>query len=62
MADVHSGTGTELDPSDPYAREAQTFPRLSEDMALRVARYGTEELLKAGEIIFEFKMTVHIRA
>jgi hypothetical protein len=34
-------------------REGQTFPRLSEDMARRVAHYGSEELLKAGDIVFE---------
>jgi thioredoxin reductase (NADPH) len=27
----------DLDPADPYAREAQTFPRLSEAMAQRIA-------------------------
>jgi hypothetical protein len=31
------GTHVELDVPDPYAREAQTFPVLSEDMAERVA-------------------------
>jgi thioredoxin reductase (NADPH) len=53
MADIETRTDPELDPTDPYAREGQTFPRLSEDMARRVARYGTEELLKAGDIVFE---------
>jgi len=42
----------ELDPSDPYAREAQTFPRLSEEMIARVAAYGTEERVPAGTIVF----------
>src|SRR5882757_3969900 len=42
----------ELDPSDPYAREAQTFPRLSEDMAERIAAYGTEERLPKGTLLF----------
>jgi thioredoxin reductase (NADPH) len=51
MKDNESEAG--LDPSDPYAREAQTFPRLSEEMTARVARHGTEESLKAGEILFE---------
>src|SRR6266851_5231428 len=51
MTDVQAGTEPELDPTDPYAREGQTFPRLSEEMALRVARYGTEEALKAGDIV-----------
>jgi thioredoxin reductase (NADPH) len=53
MADGKTSTEPELDPTDPYAREGQTFPRLSADMARRVARYGTEELLKAGDIVFE---------
>ena len=53
MADVQSSTEPELDPTDPYAREGQTFPRLSEEMAGRVARYGTEERLQAGDIVFE---------
>ena len=43
----------ERDPSDPYAREAQTFPRLSEEMAQRVAGYGTEEKLAAGDFVFQ---------
>ena len=42
-----------LDPSDPYAREAQTFPRLAPAMAARVAAYGTEERLPAGTLVFE---------
>ena len=37
-----------LDPTDPYLREAQTFPRLSPEMVARVATYGTEERLPAG--------------
>jgi thioredoxin reductase (NADPH) len=53
MADGKTSTEPELDPTDPYAREGQTFPRLSADMARRVARYGTEELLKSGDIVFE---------
>jgi thioredoxin reductase (NADPH) len=43
----------ELDPSDPYAREGQTFPRLSPEMASRVAGYGIEERLPAGALAFE---------
>ncbi len=41
-----------LDPSDPMAREAQTFPRLSEEMAARVARYGTAEHFAAHQPVF----------
>jgi hypothetical protein len=39
---------SDLDPTDPYARKAQTFPRLSEEMAARVVAYGTEERLPKG--------------
>lgn len=42
-----------LDPSDPYARAAQTFPRLPPAMAARVAAYGKEERLPAGTLLFE---------
>ncbi|WNG57719.1 cyclic nucleotide-binding domain-containing protein [Archangium gephyra] len=44
---------SELDPSDPYARDAQTFPRLSPEMAERVAAYGTEEWLPDGTLLFQ---------
>jgi len=42
-----------LDPSDPLAREAQTFPRLSDEMARRIAGYGQEESPVAGSLLFE---------
>ena len=42
-----------LDPADPDAREAQTFPRLSAEMMGRIAEYGTEETLPAGTALFE---------
>ena len=45
-------TRIDTDPADPYARTAQTFPRLSEEMSARVARYGVEERLPAGAHIF----------
>ena len=41
------------DPTDPYLREAQIFPRLSPEMADRVARYGQEEILPKGTLVFE---------
>jgi thioredoxin reductase (NADPH) len=44
--------GAALDPSDPYAREAQTFPTLSPDMAARVAAFGAEEMWPAGALLF----------
>ena len=43
----------ELDPTDPYQREAQIFPKLSEDMAARVAHFGSEEELPKGSMVFE---------
>ena len=44
---------TEVDPSDPYFREAQTFPRLTEEMLARIAPYGREEQVPAGTMLFE---------
>jgi thioredoxin reductase (NADPH) len=41
-----------LDPDDPYAREAQTFPRLPPEAAARVAAYGAEERLAEGAMLF----------
>ena len=47
-----SALDTALDASDPMAREAQTFPRLSPEMVERIARYGGEERFAAGVPIF----------
>ena len=44
---------TDLDASDPYAREAQTFPRLNADMVARVRACGAEEALGGGQLVFE---------
>jgi thioredoxin reductase (NADPH) len=41
------------DPSDPYRREAQTFPELSDDMAERVSAFGSVEELPDGGALFE---------
>jgi thioredoxin reductase (NADPH) len=41
-----------IDPSDPMAREAQTFPQLAAEMIERVARYGSEERFATGAAIF----------
>ncbi|MGE5779410.1 MAG: cyclic nucleotide-binding domain-containing protein, partial [Hyphomicrobiales bacterium] len=43
----------EFDSSDPYFRTAQTFPRLSAEMAARVAGYGSEERLPRNTLVFE---------
>ena len=45
-------SGPDLDPTDPYTREAQIYPRLSGEMAARVALYGTEERLPDGTPVF----------
>ena len=42
----------ELEPDDPYARPAQTYPQLSLEMAERVAAYGQEEWLPPGATVF----------
>jgi thioredoxin reductase (NADPH) len=53
MATGDSSTELPLDPADPYAREAQTFPRLSQEMARTVAAYGREERVASGTLLFE---------
>lgn len=50
---VPADTAADLDPADPYAREAQTYPRLTEEMLARVARYGQEERSVAGQYLFQ---------
>ncbi len=40
------------DPSDPYERQAQTFPRLSEEHLQRVARFGEARDVSAGTYLF----------
>ncbi|MDG2534687.1 FAD-dependent oxidoreductase [Sphingomonas sp. HITSZ_GF] len=42
-----------FDPSDPYRREAQTFPELSDDMTARITGFGTVEELPEGGSLFE---------
>lgn len=42
----------QLAPSDPYARESETFPRLDDDQVQRVAAFGTVEELHAGTVVF----------
>ena len=53
MMDVASPVAAPIDPADPYAREHQTFPILSDDLIARVAGYGTEEALADGTMLFE---------
>lgn len=45
--------GAEIDPADPYEREHQTFPRLSDDMVTRLASYGRDEMIADGTMLFE---------
>ena len=53
MAEPLPSDAGDLDPADPYARDSQTFPRLSVEMAERVASYGREELVPGGTYLFE---------
>lgn len=48
-----STVSAELDPADPYAREAQTFPHLDSETAARVGRFGIEEDVPTGAMLFE---------
>jgi thioredoxin reductase (NADPH) len=41
-----------LDPSDPDARVAQTFPRLTDDLVRRVSAYGVEQKFADGDVVF----------
>jgi len=45
-------SGGPFDPSDPYHREAQTFPQLTEDQLERIRRFGTAEDFSAGAYLF----------
>ncbi len=42
----------ELDPDDPYARPAQTYPQLPQAMAERILAYGVAEPLADGALLF----------
>ena len=53
MAEPLAAAAPDPGPTDPYAREAQTFPRLSEAMADRITAYEAEERLPKGAIVFE---------
>jgi len=47
------GAPSDLDPSDPYARAAETFPRLTGEQVERVAGFGTVEAPAKGTVLFE---------
>ena len=42
-----------VDSSDPYMRERQTFPVLSDDQVKRLTSYGQVEDLPEGTVVFE---------
>ena len=42
-----------VDPSDPYERERQTFPRLSEEQIARMVPYGEVEEFDPGTMLFD---------
>jgi thioredoxin reductase (NADPH) len=48
-----SGQTANLEPDDPLMRMEQTFPRLSEEMVERLAGYGSEQRLAAGDSLYE---------
>jgi len=43
---------TPPDPTDPYQREAQTFPTLTDDMVERIGAFGMHEALPAGSMLY----------
>jgi len=43
---------SENDPSSPTNRREQTFPHLNEEMAARLVKYGVEEVVPAGTVLF----------
>lgn len=54
MAEIPPFTPPEaIDPTDPYARLAQTFPRLTDEQVARVVRFGTVEAVPRGRVLFE---------
>lgn len=53
MPQILAASESDLGLSDPYHREAQIFPRLSEEMAKRLAAYGQEQKLPKSTLVFE---------
>jgi thioredoxin reductase (NADPH) len=41
-----------VDPADPYARRAQTFPQLTEEQIERASEFGAVEALPRGTVLF----------
>ena len=52
MAELPDLAAAAQDAADPDERLPQTFPQLSAEMAARIAAYGSEEQLAAGQIVF----------
>lgn len=52
MPDTSQTAETNLDPTNPYARAAQVNPRLTPEMAGRIAGYGAQETLPQGSPVF----------
>jgi thioredoxin reductase (NADPH) len=52
MVDESTVAPEELDPTDPYHRQGQTFPVLGADVVQRIAAYGVEEQLAPGAMLF----------
>ena len=50
---AREATEAPRDPSDPYARERQTFPTLSEEEVARIAEYGETITYEDGSKLFE---------
>jgi thioredoxin reductase (NADPH) len=44
--------GAAINPADPYEREAQTFPRLSDEQVARAEAFGAVEDLARGTVLF----------
>ena len=44
---------SDLEATDPYAREAQIYPHLTQDIVDRVRFYGAEETLRVNTLVFE---------
>ncbi len=47
------GAPAPMNPADPYVREAQTFPRLTDEQLERAQAFGNVEDLEPGTVLFE---------
>ena len=52
MDETAAASPAEADPTDPYLRGAQTFPRLGADMLARITPHGSEEAVEAGRPLY----------